>query len=756
MKLKGTIKKILSQKNRYYFFSLYCDISSIPEEKINPCFPNSVSVSGKFAELEEEYVMEIEGEWIFKPSKDGRYHPWTFQANKYKVLESESPTIVMKKLQSLPGVGESIAYRIYEKFGLSSLTILEGEDYMKYTEIKGITPEKADIMHKAYVERKSLLYLKQILEPYGISETKINLIQRRWENPVLVIESNPYILANEDIISFQQADKMAMDFGFTAMSESRIESILIYALNKYAAGRGHTYLPIDELIQITIKMLNGKNAVMQGSFSDPYIRRKIGDFVNEGTLINDNGDIYNAFRYANECAVAENILRRTSKNNPFVEATDEQIESCLAKAEKTLGVTLADMQRQATLVAARSLTTIVTGGPGMGKTTCLKAVLLTLDYLAQELQIPELRKTLAAPSGMAAKRMKESTGQDASTIHRMLDYKPYANGEIQCKNENNPLDTDIIVLDESSMLDIDLMCLVSKAVKDDTMVIFVGDTDQLPSVGPGNVLHDLIDSGVVPVVRLNQTYRQGSDSAILANANKIREGTTNLILDKKDFVFVNIPDCEADEEGCQLTEVVQQIFFEEFIERNEDINAVQVLCPMRKTSETVKTKAVVNELNLLLQQTVNPSIDAEADMRYGNNKYRAGDKIMQLTNNYDKNVFNGDVGVIKRVSPRQHKLTVDFAGELVEYTKEELDQIQLSFATTIHKSQGSEYPCVIIPITNQHKAMLQRNLIYTAITRAKSRVYVVGDWKAFNYSILNVSNRHRNSKLIKRLKKEEI
>ena len=382
--------------------------------------------------------------------------------------------------------------------------------------------------------------------------------------------------------------------------------------------------------------------------------------------------------------------------------------------------------------------------------TTLKVLMLTMDYLCDRLGRDRLNKTLAAPTGMAAKRMKEATGMDASTIHRLLEFTPYAGGDVKAKNEDDPIVTDMLIIDESSMLDIDLFALLMHAVQDETELIFLGDIDQLPSVGPGDVLHDVIDSGVIAVARLTQTYRQGAQSPILANAKKINSGDTDLIFDKpEEFRFIEIPDSDSDPECNQMLEMARQVFFEEFLLCGADINKIQVLLPMRK-----KTMVSVDNINPELQDTVNSCLSHKNEMSYGMTRFRKGDKVMQLTNNYEKWAFNGDVGIVVEIAPTSGKLLVNFGGdENVEYAKEELEQLRHSYATTIHKSQGSEYQTVIMVLTNQHKLMLQRNLLYTGLTRAKKKAIIIGDREALNFGIENVSNRSRNSDLKGKLQK---
>lgn len=749
MKLKGSVTKIFSSNgNGFTLFALKVDdITQLPQDKINPNYPTSVSVTGKFPDIDTEYVLEVTGDWFYRCT-DKKYHPWQFQAKSYRICENESPVIVKRQLQKIDGVGEAFAEKIYAKFGLQSFDVIETK-WLKLTEIKGINNEKAEVIHNSYIERKSFQYLMDKLSPYGISETKVKSIQKSYSSAYETIMENPYCLANDDFVSFKIADTIASDMGFEAANDYRIESLIFYVLDKIAAGQGHTYLEVDDLSEKAAKILNSPASAIEGKISEVYIRQKINDFVQEKILVNENGKIYKTYRYKNEVDVAQHIAKRLKLHNVFYGATEDLIEECVDMAQKFYSVTLAEKQKEAVIVALHNLTTIITGGPGTGKTTTLKCLLKAMDFLCEKMNITPRTKILAAPTGMAAKRMKEATSMPASTLHRLLDYVPFKDGEIKCKNEEDPIEGDIIIVDESSMLDIDLSCMLIKAVKDVTMLVLVGDIDQLPSVGPGNVLHDLIESGFIPTVKLNCTYRQGQDSSILKNATKINHGDTDIVLGKDDFQFYEIPDSENDLDGEELTKKVLQVFAEQ-CRIYDDINQVQILCPMRKRSEFIKSKAVVNELNPLLQETVNSCLDDE--MAYGKTRFRQGDKVMQLQNNYDKGVFNGDVGVILDISQKTNRVKIDYQGVIVEYTKSELDQIQHSFATTIHKSQGSEYACVIMPITMQHKMMLQRNLIYTGITRAKKRVIIIGDREALNYAIINVSNKERNSTLIEKLK----
>lgn len=754
MKLKGRVGKIfVDDGNGFKLFSLLVsDASALPPEKVNPKYPTSVSVMGRFPDLEEAFCIEVEGDWVYK-EKDG-YHPWRFSGKTFTLLDFDSPDTIVRYLQTLPGVGKRLSQDIVTRFGMDTVSILE-DSYIRLAEVNGISAEQAERIHAAHMDKQNLRRLREMLSPYGLSETKLRSIIKKYADKAADnIAENPYCLCTDGIVSFKVADTIANDFHILSTDERRIEAALITVLDVYAVGQGHSYLEMDALVEQTCRMFEPKSCSIPGAISEAYLRRKVVDFVDAKILVNDEGKIYKTARYWAEVHAAEKIAHRASLKSLYYGISDKEIDACIQQAEQEFQITLADKQREAIQVAVKNMTTIITGGPGTGKTTTLKTLLRTMDLLAEKNDMTDRNKVLAAPTGMAAKRMKEATGFPAQTIHRLLEYVPYAKGEIRCKNEQDPIEGDVLVVDESSMLDIDLFSLLIGAVKDTTMLIFLGDVDQLPSVGAGNVLHDLIDSDAISVVRLNQTYRQGAQSAIFINAQKMKQGENDLVFDHPDCCFVSIPDSTSQEDGTEMTQMIARIYYEEFERCGQDVEQIEVLCPMRRQSSRVKTKAVVNLLNPILQETVNPCIaKTQQQMTYGQTHFRKGDKIMQAVNNYDKNVFNGDVGIVTEVSPSQNKMLVNYLGETVEYRQDELDQVRHSFATTIHKSQGTEYSVVIIPVTMQYKSMLQRNLIYTAITRAKKRVYFVGDRKALNYAIDNTTNRQRNSFLKQRIQK---
>lgn len=750
MIIKGTVKRVFSRKNDHVFFSI-STTEELPPEKVNPQYPDSVTVSACSADIDEGYVVEIEGDWKYKSSD--KYFPWAFKAESVNILDSESPARILKILCEVQGIGEKTANEIVKEFGKETVSVIKGDRYTELAKVKGVSAEKAKEIHSVWNEKVNTAKLCELLRSYGIKDAKINAILKKYSDPVAAVFSDPYVLSKDNILTFYQADKLAVGQGMPYCDERRVGAFIAHILDNVAAGSGHSFLPIDELVSTTSKLFAADKIVkqMRGTISEPFIRQTVGDLIRENVIYNDEGRVYRKWRYLNELAVAKELRHRCRMKAPFADTNEDIILNALSEAEESLGVMLCEAQREAVVTAVKNLTSVITGGAGVGKTTCLKALLKVFDLLCKKEGKDEPVKVLAAPSGMAAKRMKESTGIDASTIHRMLDYRPYDNGEMVCKNESNPIEADIIILDEASMIDIDLMSLVIKAVKSTTTLVLVGDIHQLPSVQPGNVLHDIIECGKIPVTKLTRIFRQGEQSPILRNSLLVNEGSKELYWGSKDFCFFEIPSY-TDPEDRGVNKLTRRIFFEEFEKNGEDASKVQVLCPIKKRSEKTISFAVSSELNTALQEAVNPCIDADSDIKYGSAKFRKGDKVMQLTNNYDKGVFNGDVGVIIAVSQKDKKLLVDYQGEEVEYAQDEVEQITLSYATTVHKSQGSEYDVVIIPITMTQKPMLQRNLLYTAITRAKKKVYLVGDYSALLYGIDNNRKSKRYSWLAERIR----
>lgn len=454
--------------------------------------------------------------------------------------------------------------------------------------------------------------------------------------------------------------------------------------------------------------------------------------------------MYAIERYKNECDVSDILERRRLVPSPYADVENSMILECVTEMQEELGFELDVLQKDAVVMAVKNQTSILTGGPGCGKTSTLRTVIGVLERLNRRLKRAPIQIALAAPTGMAAKRIVSTTGGEAKTIHKLLEYNPAVPFQMHC--ENNPIDADYVVLDETSMLDIDIAAMLLRAIPDKTQILLLGDTNQLPSIGPGEVLAHIINSEFFPIVELRKSFRHGSRRHIFENANRIINGDTKLDISHSDFQFFEVPDLPNDKDCCRLLEKLKKVFFEEYAASGRDAEKIQVLSPLR-----VKTSVSVDKLNPELQKMVNTALDAEDDIYYGSICFRRNDRVMQVSNNYDKNIFNGDMGVIKLVSAKSGKLLVDFDGTIVEYQQREFDQLKHCFAVTIHKSQGGEYPIVIIPITGYHSTMLMRNLLYTGVTRAKQKLILIGDKNALAYAIQNNQGTKRNSALLERL-----
>ena len=430
--------------------------------------------------------------------------------------------------------------------------------------------------------------------------------------------------------------------------------------------------------------------------------------------------------------------------SPYADVEDSVILQYIEEVQKEFGFESEPLQETAVLMAVKQQTSILTGGPGCGKTSTLKTIIGVLHKLDIRLKRKTTEVALAAPTGMAAKRLVNSTGQEAKTIHKLLEYHPDAPFQMHC--EDNPIAAGYVILDETSMMDIDITAMLLKAVRDTTQVLFVGDTDQLPSIGPGEVLADLIASGLFQIIRLKRSFRHGSRRHILENAAKIIQGDISLDIRHSDFQFYEVPDLPEDKECRRLLWKLKRVFFEEYAAMGRNCEMVQVLSPMR-----VKTLVSADQMNAQLQNLINAQVGFVDELRCGTIRFRRNDRVMQISNNYEKTVFNGDMGVIVQASEKAGKLLVDFNGTLVEYKRAELEQLKHCYAITIHKSQGAEYPVVIIPITGYHSTMLMRNLLYTGVTRARQKLILIGDKNALAYAIQNTQGLKRNTALLEEL-----
>ena len=742
MNMKGIVTNIFVNKPNGFKIATVSisDARTIPLEKRNPSFPDSITVAGVLKGVEKDYVTEFFGEW--ERRENGNYWPWQFKVSDYTVCELETPKLLRKFLCDLPGVSEQLAMRIMRYFNNPQDIIVDHPD--RLTELKGIDRETAIRIRAAFLDLKEKRNLEAFLRKYGVKQTEAQSILSAYGTKAMeYVKQNPYRLCDEGFLSFHICDKIGQDLNFKADSICRLATAISYVLDIRAGARGHTYLTDTLLIEETNAFFK-ENAVIEGAISKELLSAKMSELTSHGMIVYDHGKFYHTNRYANETEVASILLHRLKLPSRFSNVSSEVIEQCVDDAEKEVEISLDEVQREAVISGLNHMTSVLTGGPGSGKTTILSVFMLAIEKLCKRLGLDKPIISLAAPTGMATKRMANSSGREAKTVHKLFDIRYDVN---EFREEPKTVLSDVIILDEVSMLDIDVMACVMRSVRDDTIMIMVGDVDQLPSIGPGTVLKDIIDFGEIPVTRLKYSYRHGSRKNILENAQRINSGDENLITNRSDFVFIKVSDRANDKECHRLRAVTERVFYEEYMSGGRDMYRVQVISPLRS-----KTDVSVDSLNNLIQKIANPQIDEEEQITFGKVVFRKGDKVMQTKNNYDKGVCNGDIGEIKLVSVRCNKLLVDFQGLLVEYTANEFEQLKHAYAITVHKSQGSEHPVVIMVMTNYHSMMLVRNLFYTAVTRAKQRLILIGDPEAVKYAIRNTKGTQRLSALCERLK----
>lgn len=701
---------------------------------------DEVTCVGVFQMISEGESLELTGEYTVHPS----YGP-QFKVQQYSIKAPEDIASIERYLGSgaIKGVGAALAARIVRKFKEDTFRIIE-EEPERLAEIKGISERKAQEIAQQTEEKRELRQAMIFLQNYGISlSLAVKIYQTYQLDMYRIIQENPYRMA-EDVtgVGFKIADEIAHRVGIHLDSDFRIRSGIMYVLQQ-ASLEGHTYLPEELLTRRACELLGVDASGVEKHYMDMAIDRKLILKQSEAEV-----QIYASTFYYMELNVAV-MLRELNVKYDFSETA---VEQRIRKIEQLSELELDEMQRTAVKEAVRSGLLVITGGPGTGKTT-------TINTIIQYFESEGMDIALAAPTGRAAKRMSETTGYEAKTIHRLLELSggmdEHAGFE---RNEQNPLETDVIIIDEMSMVDITLMHNLLKAVVAGTRLILVGDVNQLPSVGPGCVLKDIIDSHACNVVRLNRIFRQASESDIIVNAHKINRGEP-VSLDNKsrDFFFLKRYDANVIISIC--IQLIRQ-------KLPKYVNAspfdIQVLTPMRKGLLGVE------RLNTILQQYLNPLDGKKAEREHGQTIFRVGDKVMQIKNNYQAEweirsrynipiekglgVFNGDMGIVREINSFSETLTVEYEERrMVEYPFKELDQLDLAYAITIHKSQGSEYPAVIIPLLTGPRMLMNRNLLYTAVTRARKCVTLVGDEKAFYNMEANVNEQKRYSGLRDRL-----
>lgn len=695
----------------------------------SPSEPGQVNVVGLLGDVAPGESLRMTGEWVEHP-KFGRQ----FKAESCEHLLPASINGIRRFLGSgaVKGIGEKTADRLISRFGSQILDIMDS-DPEQLLEVEGIGPAKLKTIVSSWQEKREVRGLMLFLQTHGVATTFAHRIFRHYGvNAVQRLRANPYDLAY-DIhgIGFRTADEVALKLGFAEDAPQRLEAGVEYCLRQTAEGAGHMFLPRPTLAEEAAKLLGCHDLELIEEQIDALAERKrlvVEPLPEKGVA----EAVFLTYFYRTEREIAsrlQGLLDHVSRIDPV------KISAAVEREEQRQSLTLSEEQRAAVESACGHKVSIITGGPGTGKTTITRVVVRALKALG-------LKISLAAPTGRAAKRLSEATGFTATTLHRLLRYQPATGFEF---NEEKKLSADVMVVDEVSMLDCGLCLSLLRALPLTCRLVFVGDENQLPSVGAGNVLGDMIESGVVPAVRLTHIYRQARESMIVVNAHRINEGEFPLgspeAPPKADFFWVE------KENLIELQALVLRMVCERIPEAYglDPMTDVQVLTPMHKGE--VGTIA----LNRLLQERLNP--DGRELVR-GQRAYRVGDRILQLRNNYDKEVFNGDLGRILAIDTEDETLHAEFDGRDVEYGFDELDEIGLAYAISVHKSQGSEYPAVVMPVVSQHYMLLQRNLIYTGLTRARKLAVLMGSRRAMHMGLGNERGRQRHTSLAVRLAKE--
>lgn len=716
--LEGTLEKIVftNEENAWSVLKVAVDGRRGP-----------VTVVGNVLGIQTGDTLRFAGHWV-QDKKWGEQ----FRANSYKVVSPATLEGIKRYLASglIRGVGKKMADRLVKKFGLATLEVIEHHPE-RLRQVEGIGPKRCKQILEAWDEHREVQRVMVFLQSHGVSTAfAIRIYKTYGKEAEQLVTENPYRLA-ADVrgIGFRSADAIAEQLGIPRDSPRRIEAGLLYLLEK-ASEQGHLYLPEKELVDRTAELLEvGTELPSQGIETLLEETKLVEEILETGGRALFSAPLHNA-----ETALAA-ALTNLSSSPPTL--PDVQVENAIRWFEQREQLELAEQQQEAVARALTSKVTVITGGPGTGKTTLLRCIVDVLAAKGSDL-------LLAAPTGRAARRLAEATGRPARTVHRLLEYDPTQRRFL--RGPLLPLEGDLVIIDEASMLDTHLARAVVEAVPEEGHLLLVGDVDQLPSVGPGRVLADLISSGAVPVVRLTEIFRQAAQSRIVVNAHRINQGQMPLLdapapsrdTPPTDFFFIPRDDPESLQET--LVYVVAERIPESF--GFDPLKDVQVLTPMNRGPLGVHT------LNQLLQDRLNPS---GTQIEKGGRRLRLGDKVMQLRNNYELDVFNGDLGRVVSFDPEEEELSVVFDGRRVTYAPADLDELTPAYACSIHKSQGSEYPCVVVPVHYQHFRMLQRNLIYTALTRAKKLAVFVGQKKALATAVQNQDTRRRNTRLAWRL-----
>ncbi len=720
-RLRGVLSRIrfASENGEFAVCELDVDDRRVP-----------VTIVGNILSATVGETVEVSGRW----QNDAQYGR-QFRIQSIRSVLPKTRDGIKKYLASdmMEGIGPTLAERIVEHFGDSTLEIIDDAPE-RISEVEGIGTKRGRQIVESWKEDRQVHELMVALRSHGVSASLAVKIYREFGSQALdLIQRNPYRLA-EDIrgIGFQTADEIARHFGIDTDSPARLRAGIVHVLNE-AHGEGHVFLPRPIVEDRAHKLLG--NTI--GALDDLLHELQLEDRI----VVEQRDDrrpdaIYPVQAQRAEVGASRHIRRITggTKQLGFQSST---LGDWLKDIEEQLGIELAQEQRRAVLSVFEGPLAVVTGGPGTGKTTIIEAICKMADQLGQQI-------ALAAPTGRAAKRMSEATGRDAQTLHRLLEFS-FEDGGFQY-DENRPLPVDILVVDEASMIDLYLLYSLVRAVPTGASLVFVGDIDQLPSVGPGQVLRDIIDSGAGSVVRLTEIFRQAGESSIVVNAHRINAGKLPVAPKRQDgelVDFYTINAAEPDVAADRIVKLATRRIADAF--GFDPLEDVQILSPM------YRGEIGCDQLNERLQQRF---CGGRQHLQRGQTSFYCGDRVMQTRNNYEKDVFNGDVGRVMSVDPDDQGLSVSFDDRRVDYDKTELDELTLAYAITVHKSQGSEYPVVIIPVSTQHYVMLQRNLLYTAVTRGRELVVLVGTERAVQIAVDNAEATQRYTRLAIRIQND--
>ncbi|MDZ4857957.1 MAG: ATP-dependent RecD-like DNA helicase [Candidatus Hydrogenedentes bacterium] len=674
--------------------------------------PGLVTFVGTGLPFSPGETVRLWGRWI-EDQRFGRQ----LRVERFETIRPATADAIEKYLGSglIDGIGPHFAKKLVAAFGIDTLRVID-EEPEKLRRVTGIGAKRAEQIRTAWDSQRAIQSIMLFLQGHGIPASQAARIYKEYgDTAVAILRDNPYRLA-QDIsgISFKTADVIASQLDIVKDSPKRIAAGIQHVLRE-ATGDGHCYLQENSLVEDASRLL---------AVESEAVRQALAQMESGKQIVRERDAVFLPRLHAAEKGCDEWVKRIISVP---AEEVPIDVERAITWVEKTESITLSAEQRAAISTAVASKTMVITGGPGTGKTTLLKGLLAIFSK-------KKLNLLLAAPTGRAAKRMSEATGRDAVTLHRLLEWSPKQGGFT--RHEGNPLVADLVVVDECSMIDIYLMHSLLRALSPQCRLLLVGDVDQLPSVGPGNVLMDIIASGLMPVVQLRTVFRQAAESGIIANAHRVNTGAYPAFNDR-DFFFIERTDPERALET--IVEVVASRLPARF--KLDPLRDIQVLAPMHRGN------AGVTKLNAALRDALNPKMGVIGQRAFG-----LQDKVMQMRNNYELDVYNGDIGFIKQVNEDTREAVVEFDGRPVGYAFEQLDELSLAYASTVHKAQGSEYPAVVLPMLTEHYMMLQRNVLYTALTRASRIVVMVGDRKAIGRAVHNVRSTRRNTRLAERLR----